>query len=215
MHMMTVFRTICRWSMVRDRTSHAAREIGISAISTIQLESRNMKILKHISFAVLAIVLFSVAASAQAPSLADVGDEVYVSEADGFEIAVPKSCVSVKSTAEGHNYICDVKEGRVSVSVTLGTNVITSDKDVAAFISGFKDALMGDAGVKLLGETSAKVGDYRGAAYQMTIDGDKAMMVALVWGKFTVVISGRANAKAANSAELISEAVQSFSFVNK
>ena len=49
----------------------------------------------------------------------------------------------------------------------------------------------------------------------MTIDGDKALMVALVWGKYTVVISGRANAKAANSAELISEAVQSFSFVNK
>ncbi len=174
-----------------------------------------MKILNNLVFAVFAIAIFSIAASAQTASLAAVGDEVYHSEADGFEIALPNSCVTVKSTEGGRNYICDLKEGRVSVSITLGTNVIKTDKDVAAFLSGFREALEGDSGVKLLGETSANVGDYRGAAYQLTIDGDKSLMVALVWEKFTVVISGRANSKVANSAELISEAVQSFSFVNK
>lgn len=204
-----------RWLPVQDRIASRIRKWTIAAHVTIRVESRDMQIFKHVAFLVIAIALFSVAGSAQTASLANMGDEVYESEADGFEIALPKACVVVKSAADGNNYVCDVKEGRVSVSVTLGPNVIRTDKDVAAFLSGFREALAGDSGVKLLGETSAKVGDYRGAAYQLTIDGDKSLMVALVWEKFVVVISGRANSKVANSAELISEAVQSFSFVNK
>ncbi len=192
-----------------------AHRIFVAVVTKVLVESQNMNNFKQFCFLVTTIALFCVAASAQTASLANVGDEVYHSDTDGFEIAVPKSCMVVKNTADGRNYVCDLKEGSVSVSVTLGTNVVKTDKDVAAFLTGFKDALAGDSGVKLIGETSAKVGDYRGAAYQLTIDGDKALFVALVWEKFTVVISGRAYSGAANSAELISEAVQSFSFVNK
>lgn len=65
-----------------------------------------------------------------------------------------------------------------------------------------------------MGESPSQIGNYRGAAYQITIDGDKTLMVALAWGKFAIVISGRADSKVANSAELIAGAVQSFTFVS-
>jgi len=173
-----------------------------------------MKIIKHFSFALIAIALFTFAASAQLPSLADVGDDVYHSDADGFEIALPDGCVSPRQTDIGRSYVCEVKEGSVSVSITRGDTPVKSDTDVAAFIQGFRGVLAKDAGVKLVGETSAKIGDYRGAAFQIILDGDKVMMVALVWDKFTVVITGRANGKVANSAELIQNAVTSFEFVS-
>ncbi len=85
---------------------------------------------------------------------------------------------------------------------------------MANFLKGFKDTLVKSPDVKILGETSAKIGSYRGAAYQMTLVGDKTLIIALTWEKFVVVITGRANTKVANSADLIGGAVASFTFVS-
>lgn len=166
-----------------------------------------------VSLAVMTIA-FSAAAFAQLPSLANVGDDVYTSEADGFEIAVPGQCFKVTAATDERTYTCDLKEGRVSVSVSKGDDLVQTDADLGYFLKGFRDALTKAPDVKIFGETSAKIGDYRGSAFQITIGGDKTLMIALAWGKFAVVITGRANSKVANSAELISAAVQSFSFVS-
>lgn len=168
--------------------------------------------LKNILGLLLMVAAFSAAASAQLPSLANVGDDMYTSEEDGFEIAVPDGCMKMSSSANGRSYTCELKEGRIVVNVDSGSTEIKTDKDVADFLTGFKTSLSRDPGIKLLGESPAKIGDYRGAAYQLTLDGDKTIMVAVVWGKFAVTILGRANGKVAGSSELITAAVQSFAF---
>lgn len=166
-----------------------------------------------VSLAVMTIA-FSAAAFAQLPSLANVGDDVYTSSADGFEIAVPHECVKVAAATDERTYTCNLTEGMIRISVNSNTPGIKSDGDISMFLKGFKEGLLEETGVKFFGETAAKVGDYRGAAYQITIDGDKTLMIALAWSKFAVVITGRANSNVPNSAELISSAVQSFSFVS-
>ncbi|MBK7934723.1 MAG: hypothetical protein KA956_07490 [Pyrinomonadaceae bacterium] len=169
---------------------------------------------KYIISLIVMTTAFAVAASAQLPSLADLGDDVYASDADGFEIAVPEECVNFSDGEGGRNYTCDVKEGRISVSITNDGPPIKTEADVANFLKGFKDTLVNSPDVKMFGETSAKIGSYRGAAYQITLGGDKTLMIALTWGKFVVVITGRANSKVANSADLIGGAVESFKFVS-
>ena len=158
------------------------------------------------------MMAFSAAASAQLPSLANVGDDVYTSETDGFEIAVPQSCVKTGAGDGGRAYSCDVKEGRIAILVNPDSAPVKTDADLAKFLKGFKEGMLRDSSIKLFEESPAQIGDYRGAVYKITIDGDKTLMVALVWGKFSVVISGRADSKVANSAELIGAAVQSFAF---
>lgn len=166
-----------------------------------------------ISLAIMTVAC-AVAASAQVPSLANNGDHVYMSEEDGFEIAVPDQCVKVTSGDEGREYRCETKEGLIRITVNPDSPVIKTDADVTMFLDGIKAGMSEEPSIKLFGETSAKIGSYRGAAYQLTMGGDKALMIALVWDKFTVIIAGRANSKVANSAELISSAVQSFTFVS-
>ena len=169
---------------------------------------------KYIFSLVIMTTAFSAAALAQLPSLANVGDDVYTSEEDGFEIAVPDQCFKVTAATGERTYTCDLKEGRVSVSISEGDPPLKTDADLALFLKGFRDTLAKAPDVKVFGETSAKIGDYRGSAFQITIAGDKTLMIALAWGKFAVVITGRANSKVENSAELISSAVQSFTFVS-
>ena len=171
------------------------------------------KISYIISFVIMTMA-FAVAAAAQLPSLANVGDDVYISEADGFEIAIPEGCVEVVDGEDGREYRCEVKEGNIKVTIDPNNPEIKSDTDLAAFLKGFKESLAGNPDVKFFGETNAKIGNYSGAAYQLTIGGEKTLVIVLAWSKFAVVISGRANSKVANSAELIGGAVQSFTFVS-
>ncbi|HRI05046.1 MAG TPA: hypothetical protein PLL77_15020 [Pyrinomonadaceae bacterium] len=173
--------------------------------------TKNIKYLVSLVFMTL---VFAVAATAQLPSLANVGDDVYTSEADGFEIAVPDGCMKSGLDEGVRSYSCDVKEGRITVLVNPDNTNIKTNADLANFLRGFKEGLVKNPDVKFFGETTAQIGDYRGASYQITMEGEKTLMVALVWGKFAVLISGRANSKVANSAELISSAVRSFTFVS-
>lgn len=172
------------------------------------------KNIKYLISLVFMTLTFTVAATAQLPSLANVGDDVYVSEADGFEIGVPDGCMKSSIVEGTHSYSCDVKEGRIAIIINTDNPNIKTDADLANFLTGFKQGLVKNPDVKLFGETTAQIGDYRGASYQITMEGEKTLMVALVWGKFAVLISGRADSKVANSAELISSAVQSFTFVS-
>ncbi len=72
-----------------------------------------IKNFKYIFSLVIFTTAFAFAASAQLPSLADLGDDVYTSDADGFEIAIPEECVNFSDGEGGRNYTCDVKEGRI------------------------------------------------------------------------------------------------------
>ncbi len=170
--------------------------------------------LKNILGLLFIVSAFSVAASAQAPSLANVGDDIYTSEDDGFEIALPDGCVKVSASENGRNYLCDLKEGRVVVMIQNSDPIIKNDTDLKNYLVGFKRGLQKDASVSIVNEIPSKIGEYSGMTYMMTIDGDKSLMVALAWQKFTVTILGRAYSKVPNSAELISAAVQSFAFVS-
>ncbi len=172
------------------------------------------KTFKYVLSLAIMTIAFSVVAAAQLPSLANVGDDVYTSEADGFEIAVPESCVKTGADDGGRAYTCDVKEGRISILVNPNNAVVKTDADVSGFLRGFKEGLLKNPNIKFFGESTAKIGDYRGGVYQVTLDGDKTLMVALVWNKFSVVILGRADSKVANSADLIGAAVESFTFVS-
>lgn len=169
---------------------------------------------KNLIGLLFAIAVFSFAAPAQALSLANVGDDIYTSEDDGFEIALPDGCVKVSASENGRNYMCDLKEGRVVVMIQNSDPIIKNDTDLKNYLVGFKRGLQKDASVSIVDEIPSKIGEYSGTTYMMTIDGDKSLMVALAWQKFTVTILGRAYSKVPNSAELISAAVQSFTFVS-
>lgn len=163
----------------------------------------------------MATMLAVAGASAQSVSLADIGNDVYKSEADGFEIAVPHNCFKVTPTEHGRSYVCDVKEGRVVVDADAGDPPVNTDADLAAYLEGFRDALNGADGVKVLSETPVHLGDYRGATYQLTAKGDKIYMTAICWTKFAITITGQAASSVPNAAKLISDAVQSFTFAAK
>lgn len=165
-------------------------------------------------FLVSIILSGTVMATAQMPSLANVGDDVYTSEDDGFEIALPDGCVKVSASENGRNYMCDLKEGRVVVMIQNADPIIKNETDLKNYLVGFKRGIQKDASVSIVNEIPSKIGEYNGTTYMMTIDGDKSLMVALAWQKFTVTILGRAYSKVPNSAELISAAVQSFTFVS-
>ena len=154
-------------------------------------------------------------ASAQVVSLGDLGHDVYKSVADGFEIAVPHNCFKVTSIAHGRSYVCDVKEGRVAIQDEAGDLSVNTDADLAAYLSGFKGVLETAEGVKILGETPVHVGDFRGVAYQLTVNGDKVFMTTLCWTTFVITITGKADSSVPNAAKLISNAVQSFTLIAK
>lgn len=154
-------------------------------------------------------------ASAQAVSLADIGHDVYKSEVDGFEIAVPHDCFKVSPTENGRVYVCDVKEGRVVVQVEASDPPVNTDAELAAYLEGFRGTLNTATGVKVLGETPLHLGSYKGAAFQLTVNGDKTYMTTLCWARSTFTMTAQANSTVPNAAKLISDAIQSFAFTAK
>lgn len=170
--------------------------------------------LRNLLGLLFAVVVFSYVASAQAPSLKNVGDDVYTSKADGFEIAVPEGCMQMSTSQSGRDYVCELKEGRIAVMIAQSEPAIKTDADRKNYFIGFKGALQKNAGIQIVNEMPARIGDYSGTSYVFSLDGDTTLMIALAWEKFTVTIIGRANSKVADSAELIGAAVQSFAFIS-
>jgi len=168
--------------------------------------------LKNILGLLLVVAAFSMAASAQLPSLANVGDDMYTSEEDGFEIAVPDGCMKESKSATERTYRCELVEGIIIIQVQEGTVKIQTDKDVRDYLAGFRSGFEKNVQTKLLNESPAKIGEYKGASYTASVGDEKALVIALAWQNFSVTILGRANSKVANSAELIAAAVQSFAF---
>ena len=115
--------------------------------------------LKNILGLLFIVSAFSVAASAQAPSLANVGDDIYTSEDDGFEIALPDGCVKVSASESGRNYFCDVKEGRVAVIIQNADPIIKNETDLKNYLVGFKRGLQKDASVSIVSEIPSKIGE--------------------------------------------------------
>ena len=148
-------------------------------------------------------------------SLADIGHDVFKSDADGFEIALPHACVKVTPTENGRAYVCDVKEGRVVVIVEHVTTAIDTDDEMAMYLAGFGKTLDTQKNVKVLKQTPVHLGDYRGAAFQLTVDGNNASVTTLCWGKSVMTMSGEVNSADPNAGKLIDTAVQSFAITAK
>jgi hypothetical protein len=176
-----------------------------------------MKNSKFLVAFLFTIFVFAASAAAQGHSLHDLhpGDK-FVSE-DGFEIALPAAWVKTDQLQHGHRYSWIVTEGSIVVTIreSSDADAIKSDADVAAFLKGYKESLVKDPGVVFFAEVPVKIGEYRGAAYNVTVDGEKTQFIVLVWGKFSIVLFATAHSKVAGSAELISDALKTFALVNE
>ncbi|MFL6374158.1 MAG: hypothetical protein ACJ73D_05780 [Pyrinomonadaceae bacterium] len=163
----------------------------------------------------IATLAGAVGASAQAGSLANIGHDIYRSEADGFEIAVPHDCFKVTAADNGRVYVCDVKEGRITVHPQTSDPAVNTDAEVAAYLEGFRGTLKDAANVKVLSETPLHIGDYRGAEFQLTFSGGTVYMTTLCHGRTTITVTGQASQSVPNAAKLIGTAVESFTFPAK
>jgi len=65
-------------------------------------------------------------------------------------------------------------------------------------------------GVKFISETPARLGDYSGASYLVTVDGNKTQLVVLAWNKFNIVLRGVSNSKIEGSDQLVFNALKTF-----
>ena len=171
--------------------------------------------IRTLVFLLIATLAGAVAASGQAVSLADIGHDVFKSDADGFEIAVPHDCFKVTPTETGRAYVCDLKEGRVVVIVDVVVTPINTDEELAMYLAGFGKTLGTQKNVKVLRQTPTHLGDYRGAAFQLTVDGNNAVVNTLCWGKSVITMSGEVNSTDPNAGKLIDTAVQSFALTAK
>lgn len=176
-----------------------------------------MKSLKYLALTIFALALTAAAATAQTHSLRDVhpGDK-YSSTDDGFDIALPAEWVKEDQIPTGRRYTWDLKEGTISITIRefAEAEILKTDADRTAFIGGYKGALQKDPGVKFLSESPVKIGEYRGEAYNITVDGEKTLFIVLAWNKFSVVLRGSPNGKIAGSDELIFDALKTFEFVH-
>jgi hypothetical protein len=157
----------------------------------------------------------AIGASGQAVSLADIGRDVYKSEADGFQIAVPHDCFKVVPTENGRTYVCNVREGRVVVEAGASDPPVNTSVELAAYLEGFRGTLNSAANVKVLSETPFHLGSYKGAAFQLTVADDKAFMTTMCSDRSTFTITAQALSAVPNSAKLMAAAVQSFAFTAK
>ncbi len=175
-----------------------------------------MKTLIKFSFVALLVCLSSVAAFSQARSIKSVAeDAVYHSEDDGFEISLPANMVRKQSKNEagktGNAYLWEFSDAAIVVVVEKRSTGVKTDADVAASVAGYKSAFL--KGDKILSESPAKIGDYRGTAFVTEDDEGKNLILYLVWDKFAVIIVGSTPSKSAEIQKLVLEAVQSFEFV--
>jgi len=175
-----------------------------------------MKILKQITIVTFVVFLSSIAASAQARSIKSVAeDAVFHSEEDGFEISLPANMVQKQTLKEpgknGRGYMWEFSDAIVAVGVETRPKAVKTDADIAAVITAYKaDALKGD---KILSESNASIGEYRGRSFVVEKDGNKDLIIVLAWEKFVVTLVGANLSKSPETQKLVLEAVQSFSFV--
>ncbi|HMT09539.1 MAG TPA: hypothetical protein PKA82_16175 [Pyrinomonadaceae bacterium] len=167
--------------------------------------------LKNLLGILFAVAIFSVAASAQLPSLANVGDDLFTSEEDGFEIAVPDGCMAMTQATTVRTYRCDLVEGLILITVEERAKAITSDEGIRAYTQGVKEGFENSAKTKL-SESPAKIGEYKGYSFTGKMGEDKVILISLLWEKMVVTILGRANATVPNSDAKILKAVSSFAF---
>ena len=173
-----------------------------------------MKNVKYLFGLLFTVIILNAAAAAQSsPSLHDVHpDDQFVSDLDGFEMGLPDDLVKQENLNNGRSYSWDFNEGLISVIVRTfpDGSAIKSEADIGAFLKGYKGALIRDAGVKFISETPARLGDYSGASYLVTVDGNKTQLVVLAWNKFNIVLRGVSNSKIEGSDQLVFNALKTF-----
>lgn len=176
-----------------------------------------MRTLSKISLVALFICLTSIAAFSQAKSIKTVPDDaLFHSEDDGFEISLPANMVRKQSLnqpgKEGRGYMWEFSDAIIVVGVDTNLKPVKNDTDVAAGVAAYKaSSLKGD---KILSESPASIGDYRGTSFVVDQEGNKNLIIALFWDKFRVILVGTNLTKNPEIQKLVLEAIQSFEFVN-
>lgn len=176
-----------------------------------------MKTITQLAIVTLFVCLSSVAAFSQARSIKSVPEDAeYHSAEDGFNIALPADAVQKKTIKEGGStvraYLWEFSDAAIAVGVEILAKPAKTDADVAAMIAAYKaDKLKGD---KILSESPASIGEYHGTTFVTEKNGNKNLIIFLVYDKFNVTLIGASESKAPDVQKAIAEAIQSFEFVN-
>jgi len=113
---------------------------------------------------------------------------------------------------DGRGYMWEFSDAVIAVGVEIRPKVVKTEADVAAAMASYKaNALKTD---KILSESPAKIGEYRGTAFVVEKDSEKSLILVLVYDKFAVTIVGTSVSKSPDIQKLVLEAVQSFEFVH-
>ena len=154
--------------------------------------------------------------SAQLPSLAGVGNSTFTSDADGFQISSPDKCFKLSTNdLGGHSYICDVKEGRISVIVNPGDPKVKTEADITKMIETAEPSAFQTEGVTYLGKAPLEFGIYRGLGIKLNSGGDIIMAVTLMAvnkPQFNLAI--RATKGVKDSEKLLYDVIDSFKIIS-
>jgi hypothetical protein len=177
-----------------------------------------MKTSKYLILTIFAAILLAASAAAQNHSIHDVhaGDK-FTSADDGFEIALPADWVKETQLQNGRRYLWAFTEGSISITIRefVESEVLKTDADRTAFIEGYKGALQKDPGVKFISESPVKIGEYKGEAFNITVDGERSLFIVLAWDRFSVVLNCNSNGKVAGSDGPLFDALKTFAFVHE
>lgn len=176
-----------------------------------------MKTITQLAIVTLFVCLSSVIAFSQARSIKSVPeDAVYHSKDDGFNISLPADMVQKKSMADagksGRGYLWEFSDAAVAVGVEIRDKAAKTDADVDAAIASYKATI--PKGDKLLSETPAAIGEYRGKSFVVESDAMKILIIFLVYDKFNLTLVGSTESKSPDVQRAIAEAIQSFEFVH-
>lgn len=176
-----------------------------------------MKTFTNIAIVALVVCFSSLAAFSQARSIKSAPeDAVYHSKDDGFNISLPADMVQKKSMTEvgksGRGYLWEFSDAAVAVGVEIRDKAVKTEADVAAAMASYKATL--PKGDKILSESPAAIGEYQGKSFVIESEGNKNLVIFLVYEKFAVTIVGISSGKAPDVQKLVLEAIQSFEFVH-
>ena len=173
-----------------------------------------MKTITKLTLVALFVCLSAVAALSQARSIKSL--EHFHSAEDGFNIALPADMVQKSSKKVAGNdrrmFVWEFSDALVAVGVETRAKAATTDEDVAAIVAEYKAGIPKDQ--KILSESPASIGEYRGKTIVTEKDGAKAMHIIVAWKNFSVLLLGGNSTPSLDTQKLVLEAVQSFEFVH-
>ena len=146
-----------------------------------------MKTFTHIGIVSFLVCFSSLSAFSQAPSIKSVPDDaLFHSVDDGFNISLPADMVQKASLKVSGNdrrvFVWEFSDALIAVGVETRAKAAETDADVAAVIADYKARIPKTQ--KILSESPASIGEYRGKSLVAEKDGTKTLHVILAWDKY-------------------------------